>query len=205
MDRDPFDLRGIETAESAVDSRQYWDWPFALSYDGEKYDWNDASTHLFNVADQLMASVRSVRGRELSGGEVSKFEIAMGILHSGIAVELMAKAFLAELSPGTLGADARSGLILSGHEQWLSSPLTVKTISGQAALSLAREIIQNSTDAQPWSVQNEKEILEARNAVAHLGVIHQDATDILILANKVFQSILRNLELYRSMVAPKIE
>ncbi|MGX1751419.1 hypothetical protein [Glutamicibacter protophormiae] len=201
MGKDPFDLRDSVSTENV----QYWEWPFALSYDGEKYDWNDPSTHLFNVANQVMNSVRTTIGPDISDDKVSMFEMAMGILHSGIAVELIAKAFLAELSPGILGADPKSGLILAGQEQWLSSPMIVKTISAQAALSLVREIIQGSTGEQPWSVQNEKKILEARNAVAHLGLVHQEAREILDLAGDTFQSILNNLQIYQSTTLPRGE
>lgn len=174
----------------------YLDWPLAWSYDGEAYDFADLPMHLWRASSLMMGeAIKRALGEDSSGGHIAMGNLIAAI-SCGTAVELMAKAFLAHVNPGLITTDASSMLILNGDIEYLPSNPRLKTRMGGEVLTTARNMIEAKTSSAPWTIQDQERVLEARNSVAHLGLLRKDGADFMAAGHTIIGALLLHAEDY---------
>lgn len=200
MDSDELFNLDVEVTDSTAYTSDprfiYANWPLALSYDGEAYDFADLPMHLWRASSLMMGEAikRSIEAE--TPGKQSPADMLIAAISCGTAVELLAKAFLAHISPGLIATDASSILILSGDVEYLSPSPKLRTRMGDEVLGTARSMLEAKTGKSPWTTQDQGWVFEARNSVAHLGLLRKERVDFMASGHKIITALLAHTENY---------
>lgn len=100
-------------------------------------------------------------------------EALTAAVSAGCAVELLAKACLAKVSPALLleRADVESVLHLSGRGNLSqASPTIVKTVGATGALTSLKKLLPTL----PYSARNDEVLFRVRNAAIHMALLDKD-------------------------------
>lgn len=191
------DVRVSEAASYTPDPRFiYATWPLAWSYDGEAYDFAELPMHLWRASSLMMGeAIRRATETDTSGKQ-SHAGMLIAAISCGTAVELLAKAFLANISPGLIATDASSILILAGDVEYLSPNPKLRTRMGDEVLGTARNMLEAKTRKPPWTVQDQGWVFEARNSAAHLGLLRKERVDFMASGHKIITALLAHTENY---------
>ncbi len=173
-----FSLESENRGLSSDPRHLYLDWPLAWEYDGELYDFAELTMHLWRASSYMMGeAIKRSQEQTMAAKLVSA-------MSCGTAVELLTKAFLAHVNPALVAADPISTLLLSGEVEYLPQHPKLRTRMGADVLSSARSMIESKTSTSPWTQQQQELVLEARNSVAHLGLLRNDGADFNVSRNR---------------------
>lgn len=174
----------------------YLHWPLAWEYDGELYDFADLPMHLWRASSLMMGEAIKRSQESGAAGSHPGMGMLIAAVSCGTAVELLAKAFLAQVNPGLVAADPISTLILSGEVEYLPQNPKLKTRMGAEVIAAAKSMIEAKTSTAPWTAQDQALVLEARNSVAHLGLLRKDGADFMTAGRTIVSALLRHIEDY---------
>lgn len=193
MDQDNFASFSLQSGNGGLPSDPryvYLDWPLAWEYDGEVYDFADLTMHLWRASSYMMGeAIKRARDKTTTGDLISA-------VSCGTAVELLTKAFLAHVNPALVAADPISTLLLSGEVEYLPQHPKLRTRMGGDVLSTARSMIEVKTATSPWTQQQQDLVLEARNSVAHLGLLGKDEADFMSAGILIIKALLPHTAQY---------
>lgn len=168
------------------DRDEWLDWPLAWSFDPEEYDFSELESHLWRNASMMFAQADTAHAGDRAGKHLAALTI-------GVAVESLAKAFLVKVNPGLIAdrGDIDSILIFTGAVEYLAPNARARTRMGKEVLKTAREMITVEQSSQPWTVADEDAVLEARNAVAHLGLLRdRDKAEFFEAGKRILAALL---------------
>lgn len=193
VDQDNFASFSLQSGNGGLPSDPrylYLDWPLAWEYDGELYDFSDLTMHLWRASSYMMGEAIKRSGDKTTTGNL------ISAVSCGTAVELLTKAFLAHVNPALVAADPISTLLLSGEVEYLPQHPKLRTRMGADVLSSARSMIEAKTSTSPWTQQQQELVLEARNSVAHLGLLRKDEPDFMSAGIVIIKALLPHTEQY---------
>lgn len=199
MDLDGIFSLGLKDEDAArpADPRfVYLDWPLAWEYDGELYDFAELPMHLWRASSLMMGEAIKRASQDKMAGSHTSMGKLIAAVSCGTAVELLSKAFLANINPGLVAADHASTLILSGEVEYLPRNPKLKTRMGADVITAARSMIEAKTSETPWTPQAQELVLEARNSVAHLGLLRKDGADFMAAGRSIIEALLPHTENY---------
>jgi hypothetical protein len=183
---------GVTWSFGPQDPRSTWlDWPLAY-YSTDEYDFSELESHLWENARMMIVEGKE---RHADGSRLGKHVAALCL---GTAVELLAKCYLVSINPALIAfqGDVNSTLIFSGDIEYLPTNAKARTRQGAEVLGMARRMIEASSGHEPWASEDEVRVLEARNAVAHLGLLRDDEkAGFLFAAERVINGMLPHVRL----------